>query len=91
MIPEARATVRNVSFLLPQQSFAALGSFLFAVLVPRLMGPQVFGQYALIYSLSIWLMLFSSLGLTQVIGRYVPQFAASGEREPLQLFMGNLL
>ena len=91
MIPEARATVRNVSFLLAQQGFYALGSFLFAALVPRLMGPQVYGQYALISSLSIWLMLFSSLGLTQVIGRYVPQFITAGEREPLKLFMGNLL
>jgi len=91
MVPEARATVRNVSFLLPQQGICALGSLLFAVLVPRLMGPQVFGQYVLIYSLSIWLMLFSTLGFTQVIGRYVPQFMASGEREPLKLFMGNLL
>jgi stage V sporulation protein B len=91
MTPEARATVRNVGFLLPQQGFCALGSLLFAVLIPRLMGPQVFGQYALIYSLSVWLMLFSALGLTQVIGRYVPQFMASGEREALKLFMGNLL
>ena len=91
MIPEARATVRNVGFLLAQQGFCALGSFLFAALVPRLMGPQVFGQYALINSLSIWLMFFSTLGLTQVIGRYVPQFVATGEREPLKLFMGNLL
>ena len=56
------------------------------------MGPQVFGQFALINSLSLWLMLFSTLGLTQVIGRYVPQFVATGEREPLgKLFMGNLL
>ena len=83
--------MRNVSFLLAQQGFYALGGFLFAALVPRLMGPQIYGRYALISSLSIWLMLFSGLGLTQVIGRYVPQFITAGEREPLKLFMGNLL
>ena len=91
MIPEARVTVRNVGFLLAQNGFYALGNFLFAVLVPRLMGPQIFGQYALVNSLSIWLMLCSTLGLTQVIGRYVPQFVARGEPEPLKLFMGDLL
>jgi O-antigen/teichoic acid export membrane protein len=91
MIPEARATVRNVSFLLAQQGLFALGSFVFAAMVPRLMGPQVYGRYALITSLSIWLMLFSGLGFTQVIGRYVPQFVAAGEREPLKFFMGDLL
>ena len=91
MIHEAQITIRNVGFLLVQRGFHILGSLLFAVLVPRLMGPNDYGRYALITSLSFWFMMLSDLGYAQVMGRYVPYFTLQGEKEKLQKFFSNLL
>jgi O-antigen/teichoic acid export membrane protein len=84
MSAKAQITVRNAGLLLMQRGVNATGGLLFAVLIPRLMGPEVYGQYALVTSLSIWFVLFSGLGFTPVIGRYVPQFTCQGDRQGLQ-------
>lgn len=91
MINQAQITIRNAGFLLTQRGFHILGSLLFAVLVPRLMGPHDYGRYALITSLSFWFMMLSDLGYAQVMGRYVPYFTLQGEKEKLQKFFSNLL
>ena len=91
MIDEARITVRNASFLLAQRGFHILASFLFAVLVPRMMGPSDYGRYALVTSLSLWLVWGSDLSSSQVMGRYVPHFILQGEKEGLQKFFSNML
>jgi len=91
MINEAQITIRNVGFLLAQRGLHIIGGFFFAVLVPRLMGPNDYGRYALVTSLYLWFGIVSDLGLTQVMGRYVPHFRLQGERESLQKFFGNLL
>ena len=91
MMNEARIAIRNAGFLLAQRGFHILGSLLFAVLVPRLMGPNDYGRYALITSLSFWFMMLSDLGYIQVMGRYVPYFTLQGEKEKLQKFFTNIL
>jgi len=91
MIDEERITIRNAGFLLAQSGFHIVASFLFAVLVPRMMGPGNYGRYALISSLYLWLVWGSDLGSTQVMGRYVPHFVLEGEKEKLQKFFSNLL
>ncbi len=91
MIDEAQVTIRNAGFLLTQRGFHILGSLLFAVLVPRLMGPHDYGRYALITSLYFWFVILSDLGFPQIMGRYVPLFILQGEKEKLQKFFSNLL
>jgi PST family polysaccharide transporter len=91
MIDEARITVRNAGFLLAQRGFHIVASFLFAVLVPRMMGPSDYGRYALVTSLYLWLVWGSDLGSSQVMGRYIPHFMLQGEKERLQKFFSNLL
>jgi O-antigen/teichoic acid export membrane protein len=91
MIPQAETTVHNAGLLLVQRGFYFVGCFVFAALVPRMMGPGIFGQYALITSLSVWFMLFGGLGFTQIISRYMPQFTLPEARENLGKFFGNLL
>jgi stage V sporulation protein B len=91
MIDEGQVTIRNAGFLLTQRGFHILGSLLFAVLVPRLMGPNDYGRYALITSLYLWFMILSDLGFPQIMGRYVPLFILQGEKEELQKFFSNLL
>ena len=88
---EAKVTIRNAGFLLTQRGFHILGSLLFAVLVPRLMGPHDYGRYALITSLSFWFVILSDLGFPQIMGRYVPHFILQGEKEKLQKFFSNIL
>jgi len=64
---------------------------MFAAIVPRMMGPETYGRYSLITTLAVLLALLSSLGLTNSIGRFVPQFVHRGERAELQRFVGGLL
>jgi len=91
MIHEAHATVRNAGLLLGQRSLYIAGGFLFAAMVPRLMGPDLYGRYALITSLSLWFILFSDPGMTQVMIRYVPEMRLQENRESLKKFFGSLL
>jgi O-antigen/teichoic acid export membrane protein len=91
MIDESRTTIRNAGFLLAQRGFHIVASFLFAVLVPRMMGPGNFGRYALVTSLYLWLVWGSDLGSAHVMGRYIPYFMLQGEKEKLQKFFSNLL
>jgi len=91
MIDEIKITLRNVGLLLAQRGFLIAGNFIFAALVPRFMGPGNYGRYALITSLSIWFVLFTDLGLTQVMGRYVPLFTLQREKETLKKLFSNLL
>ena len=91
MIPEVQASVNNLARLLMQRGLYFVGCLLFAALLPRLMGVEIFGQYALITSLSIWFVLPSNLGFTQIISRHVPQMAVQETREHIGKFFGNLL
>jgi len=91
MIDEARIAVRNAGFLLAQRGFHIVASFLFAVLVPRMMGPGNFGRYALVTSLYLWFVWGSDLSSAHVMGRFIPHFMLQGEKEKLQKFFSNLL
>lgn len=91
MITEVQASVDNLARLLMQRGLYFVSCLLFAALLPRLMGPEIFGQYALITSLSIWFLLFSNLGFSQIIGRYVPQMAVQKTPDHVSKFFGNLL
>ena len=88
---EAQATVRNAGLLLVQQGVNVVGGLLFAAVVPRLMGPDIYGRYTLISSLALWFVLASAMGFTPVVGRWVPQFMLQGDRPGLRRFFGNLL
>ena len=91
MIPQAQVTLRNLSLLGAQRGVHILNALLFAAIVPRLMGPELYGQYALLISLAIWLMLFSGLGFTEIIGRHLPPLNLPGKEENLRKFISNLL
>jgi len=90
MIDEARTTIRNAGFLLAQRGFHIVASFLFAVLVPRMMGPGNYGRYALVTSLYLWLVVGTDLTSSQVMWRYVPYFRLQGEEEKLKKFFSSL-
>jgi len=84
------ATARGAVLLVVERGLTVLAGLMFAATVPRLMGPDLYGRYALLASLVVWLALFSGLGTINAIGRYVPELAA---RSPaaLNAFLGHLL
>ena len=85
-----RTTVRNASWLLVQRGIHIAGGFLFAIIIPRMMGPDIYGRYALVTSLAALTTLVSALGLRQVVGRYVFPFFLSGDTENTNRILGNL-
>jgi hypothetical protein len=91
MIAEAQVTTRNAGLLVVQRGAQVASGFLFAMLIPRLMGAETYGQYALVTSLALWFVLASNLGFTQVIARYVPEFMLSDDKPGMQAFFGGLL
>jgi O-antigen/teichoic acid export membrane protein len=68
-----------------------LAALLFAALVPRLMGPDIYGRYALLGSLAGGLILIGGLGLRDVIGRYAPLLVAAGDWRGLRRLCGHLV
>jgi O-antigen/teichoic acid export membrane protein len=85
------AAARNIALLVLQRGAQIGGGIVFAALVPRMMGPDTYGRYALVTSLAALIAISSSLGLTNTIGRYVPHFVHVGDVTQLQRIVGNLL
>ena len=90
MKDDARDTVRNASLILLQRGAQTVGGLGFALLVPRLMGPEQYGRYALATSVAFWLALVSGLGLVNATTRYVPQLLARSDTPALHRLIGNL-
>jgi len=86
---EEEVAVRNAGLLLAQRGAKVVAVALFAALVPRLMGPEVYGRYKLVTSISLWFVFASALGSAQVMCRFVPQFSLK-ERD-LKDFFERLL
>lgn len=91
MTDDARTTVRNAVLVLLQRGLQSAGGLAFAVLVPRVMGSDDFGRFALATSVAFWLSVISGLGFTNVTTRYVPALVARGDSAGLSRLLGNLL
>jgi O-antigen/teichoic acid export membrane protein len=89
MTLEAKTTVRNAELLVVQQGANLLSAFAFAALVPRWMGPEVYGRYALINSLIVWFVLAGGMGFTAVLSRFIPRLVTEGK--DIREFTGGLL
>lgn len=91
MVAQARVTVRNAGWLVALRGVHVLSGVVFAVVVPRLMEPAAYGQYALLNSLSSWFVLLGTLGLAQIMGRFVPPLVLRNDPARLRQFLGDLL
>ncbi len=88
---ESRQTVRHAGAVAVQRMLVVAVGFLFAAVVPRTMGPQVYGQFSLIESMSLWFGMFSGLGAVSMMTRFVPEFVAKGDRVGLRRMASGLL
>lgn len=91
IVRETKIAVRNAGWLMAQRGLHVVAGVLFAVVLPRLMGPETFGRYALMTSVSLWFALFSGMGSAQIMGRFAPEFAVQAGNEDIRKFFGNLL
>ncbi|MBA2564297.1 MAG: oligosaccharide flippase family protein, partial [Gemmatimonadetes bacterium] len=76
---EASSTTRNLSSVLLLKVMQYPFVVLFVVLVPRLMGAETYGRYALFTSLLAILVSLTNLGLTEIFGRFVPELRERGD------------
>ncbi len=73
-----RLLVRNLSALSLHKIGQITGALVFAVLIPRSLGPVLFGQLAFILALSLLLHMVGDLGGLDILGRFVPGWAQEG-------------
>ncbi len=88
---DAWVTSRNLSavFLMRMAQFPFL--LLFAVLVPRMMGSEVYGQFALIIAITTILASLVNLGIGDVFGRFVPEVGRGESAPGVARFASNFL
>jgi len=91
MQDESIITIRHASLLTMQRAAYVAGSFAFAVIIPRLFGPALYGRFALIASVSAWFAMLGTMGLGTVVGRFVPLFVRANDSAGLRAFFAKLL
>lgn len=91
MQTQAESTVRHASLLLLQRAPYVLGGVAFGVLVPRLLGPESYGAFSLLTSLSFGFSAATALGVVQVVGRFAPRFLVQDDRAGLARFFAQIL
>ena len=89
MKSEGATAIRNVGFLLVQRVLKVLQALLFLILVPRLLGPDRYGLFRLLMSLSLWFIFATSMGMVPVFSRFLPQLTL--EKKNLKDFFEPLL
>jgi len=83
------AQLRHVALFKAAQ---LLGMALFTIAAPRLMGPELYGRFAVILSFTMLWMASSNLGARFVFGRFIPEYATLGETARVRgLFMQMLV
>ncbi|MCO6452100.1 MAG: lipopolysaccharide biosynthesis protein [Caldilineales bacterium] len=79
----SRATAQNLSAISLNKVAQIGGAFAFAILIPRALGVELFGQLSFALALSLLLQMPGDLGGLDIMGRFVPGWAqegAEGER-----------
>ena len=62
-----------------------LGLVAFLGFVPRSMGPELYGQFALLLNLLSFMWLVMGLGVQATFGRFIPEFSGSGRSALIQI------
>jgi len=78
---EHRHTIRSVSLGTLWRACRYPFVVLSAVLIPRLMGDTVYGEYALFMSIYLMLDVVTDVGVTQTFGRFIPELKTESSRK----------
>ena len=87
---DEQRTLRNAGVVVASRVLHVAAATLFAIAVPRLLGPVRFGRYALLTSVSEWFGQLSGLGVFSLVTRVVPQLIASGRSVDTDRLFTNL-
>ncbi|MCC6536781.1 MAG: lipopolysaccharide biosynthesis protein [Bryobacterales bacterium] len=88
---EARQALRQVRSVALQRVLLMATGVAFVALLPRWMGPRVYGQFSLIQSMTLWFTAFSGLGAISMMTRFVPEFVLRGDGAGLRRLASGLL
>lgn len=91
LVTDARRTAQNAGWLVVQRGLHVATAAVFGLLVPRLMGPEGFGRYALLTSVSMWFAMLSGMGAVSLMTRVVPQFMAADDTAGVGKLVTNML
>ncbi len=83
--------LRHALWLALQRAADAVRVVAFAAVVPRVIGPAVYGQYSLVLSMALWFALLSGFGATQVMSFFVPPMLKNAERGAVERLFGGFL
>lgn len=83
--------VRDTLVVALQRGGLVVSGVLFALIVPRLMGPTLYGQYDLLTSLCLWCIVASEFSLTVAVSRLGPAALRAGGGAQLAALFGNVL
>ena len=87
---ESRQAVRQVAYLALQRVAQIAADLLYVALIPRAMGPGVFGQFSTVQAISLWFAMLTGLGAISVMTRYVPEFVQRDDMAGLRKLTGSL-
>ena len=87
---DTTVATRNARWVMVQRGSQIAGAVLFALIVPRWMGPDEFGRYALVTSISMSFALLSSMGAVSMMTRAVPGFVLRQDLAGLRTLVSGL-
>jgi O-antigen/teichoic acid export membrane protein len=79
LVRVAEDSTRGGFFLFSGTAAATVIMAIAAILVGRLLGPELYGQYTLVFTIPQLLFLFTDLGINQGVMKYAASFNARGE------------
>lgn len=82
---EAKAMGRNLSLITINKGVQLLGGALWAALVPRWLGPDAYGQFALAMATSLLLWWLGDFGGLEVFGRHIPRLRSQDPQKARML------
>jgi O-antigen/teichoic acid export membrane protein len=87
---EASVTTKNISNVVLLRVFQYPFLLLAVILIPRVMGPEIYGKYALLISINAMAGSLVYLGVGEIFGRFIPEFAVRGEWATIRRLSSNI-
>ena len=87
---EANATTKNLAGVVFFKAILYPVLLLSMMLVPRTMGPTIYGEYAVLISIIVIVTTLVDFGSGAIFGRFVPEFESRGEIENIRKLTTNI-
>ena len=85
-----RSAARSLSAIALNQVAQLVGSLIFVYLVPRTLGPEVYGQLAFSFALTAILQMLGELGSQEIFSRFLPEVRRAQGDAGVRAMVGGL-